>query len=83
MNKQDILDFVMNEIKKIDGVQSDGITTETKLLSTRVLDSINTLNLVNALEEHFGYETTADEVTIENLDTPTLITEYIIRKMVN
>jgi len=54
---------------------------DTKLISSGLIDSINTLKLVDFVEETFGVEFEANEVSREYLDTPQLILDLINRKL--
>ena len=56
------------------------LTGETKLISSGIIDSINTLKLVDFIEDSFEIELEASEVSRDNLDTPNLIIELINRK---
>lgn len=56
-------------------------TNDTHLISARLLDSIVVLGLVSHLEEKFSIEFGAHEVTVENLDTINLITNFISQKL--
>ncbi len=81
MTKAEVLDHVMNYIKEHFSEQVKDLNPETKLLTSRLLDSISTLHMVSDLEEHFKFDAEAHEVNPDNLDTPTLIANYISGKI--
>jgi acyl carrier protein len=58
----------------------DSIANDTKLISTRMVDSIIALRLVSHLEEKFNVEFEAHEVTQENLDTIDAIARFVESK---
>ncbi|MCB4858144.1 acyl carrier protein [Sphingobium sp. PNB] len=49
---------------------------ETPLFSSGALDSVAMLNLLAFVEEQAGIEIRADEVTLENFDTPARIVRF-------
>lgn len=53
---------------------------DMKLVSTRLMDSIVTLNLVNHFEEMLNIELQAHEVNVDNLDSVNLITAFLADK---
>ncbi|MBI3509111.1 MAG: acyl carrier protein [Bacteroidetes bacterium] len=54
---------------------------DTKLISSRLMDSIVALKLVSHLEEHFKIEFEAHEVDQDNLDTISQMTKFVQSKM--
>jgi acyl carrier protein len=58
----------------------DDLTTETPLISGGILDSLATVKLVMYLEQHFGIEVHAYEVTADNLETLDLIANLVRSK---
>ena len=81
MTKQEILDYVINYVKEHFNEQVKEVNADTKLLSTRLLDSISTLHMVSDLEEHFKFDAEAHEVNPDNLDSPAQIANYISGKI--
>jgi acyl carrier protein len=61
------------------GVSS--IQDDTKLISSRLIDSIVALRLVTHLEAKFDVEFAAHEVTAENLESINRIAEFVSSKM--
>ncbi len=59
---------------------AESIQDDTKLISTRLIDSILALRLVSHLEEKFKIEFEAHEVTQENLETIDRIAEFVESK---
>jgi acyl carrier protein len=47
----------------------DELTASTPLIAGGILDSLATVRLVMFLEQHYGIEVQAHEVSAENLDT--------------
>ena len=54
---------------------------ETKLFSSGRLDSFNLIELLGRLEAEFGVKVGSGEVSLENLDTPRLMLEFLQRKV--
>jgi D-alanine--poly(phosphoribitol) ligase subunit 2 len=65
-------------IQTISGFSGIGMDAhgETPLFSSGALDSVAMLNLLAFIEEHAGIEIRADEVTLENFDTPARILRF-------
>ena len=81
MEKQQILDYVISYVKENHGAQVPDVKAHTKMITTRLIDSINTLSMLSHLEDKFKFEAVAEEVNPENLDTPELIATYIKKKL--
>lgn len=56
------------------------IESNTALLSSGLVDSVAALELVDELEEKFGFEFAPHEVSQENLDTAERIAQYVALK---
>ena len=56
------------------------LQAETPLLSSGLLDSFQLLDLVETLEETYGFAALASEVRPEVLDTPAQVLAYVLRK---
>ena len=54
------------------------VTAETPLLASDILDSLDFLSLVVYLNEKFGIEIDEDDMSPDNFETPTTITELIV-----
>jgi acyl carrier protein len=57
------------------------IQDDTKLISSRLIDSIIALRMVTHLENKFNIEFAAHEVTSENLETIEIIAAFVQSKM--
>ena len=58
----------------------DDLSTDTRLISGGILDSLATVKLVVFLEQHFGIEVEAHEVNNDNLETIDLIASLVRSK---
>ena len=56
------------------------ITTDTRLVSDGILDSLASLKLVSWLEERFGIRVEAHEVDVDHLDTLDMIADLVLSK---
>lgn len=54
---------------------------DTALISTRLLNSIVVLGMINDFEEKFKIEFEAHEVNVENLDTINKTADFIFQKL--
>ncbi|MBP7808350.1 MAG: hypothetical protein KA163_03560 [Bacteroidia bacterium] len=83
MNKNDIIkevrDYVTEKLFRGD-VPAD-FTNDTALISSRLLDSIVVLGLINHLEEKLNVELEAHEVSVDNLDTINITAEFLSQKL--
>jgi len=62
------------------GEDPDSLAPDTPLISGGILDSVSTLKLVTFLEEKFGIEFQAHEISSDNLETLTDITKTVEAK---
>lgn len=53
---------------------------DTPLVSTRLMDSIITLKMINHFEDLLNMECKAHEVTADNLDSVNIFTDFLLRK---
>ena len=70
--------YVLEEF--LPGESPDALDNSTPLISSGVLDSLSTIKLVSFLEEHFGVQFEAHEVSRDNLDTLDLIASTVESK---
>lgn len=56
------------------------LDASTPLISTGVLDSVDTLGLTAFLEEEFGVALAAHEINVDNLDTVERIVALVLEK---
>lgn len=61
-------------------IKENDLTSETPLLSSRLIDSISALLLVEFLEKNFGVEFKPHEVSQENLDSIQRMEAFIQQK---
>lgn len=55
--------------------------SDTPMLSSRLLDSVLTLKLINHFEDTLKVEFRAHEITMENVDTVNIFTDCLYRKL--
>lgn len=81
--KQEYMDTVKSYImeKFLAGESPDLLETTTPLITGGILDSISTVTLVAFLEEKFGVEFQAYEMSPDNLDTLEQIADTIESKV--
>lgn len=53
----------------------------TPLVSSRLMDSIITLKMINHFEDELNVECKAHEVTADNLDSVNIFTDFLLRKI--
>jgi len=76
-----MLDQLISYISESLIPENTEINKDTSLISSRLIDSINTLKLVDFVEETFNVELDAKEVSREFLDTPQMIVNLILEKL--
>ncbi len=59
-----------------DTLQIDHVDIESELFSSGMLDSVSMVNLIAFIEEKAGVQVRAEDVTLENFDTPARILRY-------
>ncbi|MBL7894002.1 MAG: hypothetical protein JNK50_01825 [Bacteroidia bacterium] len=77
--KKEVRSFIANKMFK--GNLPGDFTDDTKLISSRLIDSIVVLSMVNYLEEKTKTEFAAHEVSVENLDTVNIIADFLSKKL--
>ena len=83
MNRNEVISILKEYITEKsfrNGVPAD-FTNDTKLVSTRILDSIIVLGLISHLEDKLGIELDAHEVSVDNLDTINIMADFILQKL--
>lgn len=73
-----IKDHIMSEF--LAGEDPDALTDDTPLISGGILDSISTVKLVTFLEETYGVQFDAHEISTDYLDTLADITKTVEEK---
>lgn len=59
-----------------DTLSLDGAGSESELFSSGLLDSVSMVNLLAFIEESTGIVIRAEDVTLENFDTPARILRF-------
>ena len=84
MNEQDInaalKTYILDEF--LPGEDPAGLTNSTPLMTTGILDSIAVLNVVTFLEEKFGIRIEPHEAVVDNLNTLSDMTRFVMSKRV-
>ncbi|MBS1585790.1 MAG: acyl carrier protein [Bacteroidetes bacterium] len=82
MNKQELKNAVRNYVtaEVFSGTMPEGFNDDTKIISTRLMDSIVTLNMVNHFEERLGIQLQAHDVSVDNLDSVNMISSFLSTK---
>lgn len=78
--EQVIKDFIVQEFGQSNPV---AITDDTRLVDEEVIDSLGIFLLVNFLQDRFGVEIGPEEVTLENFESVSAITELVEAKRVD
>jgi len=76
--KSTVADYIEKEFLNED--EASGFSNDTLLVSSRIMDSISTLQLVDFIETTYGIEFSPHEVDEDNLDSVDRITEFIKQK---
>ena len=71
--------YLMEEF--LPGEDPASITDETSLIGGGVLDSIATVKLTAHLEERYGVDLEAHEMSVDNLDTIASISSLVEKKL--
>lgn len=77
-DKQFLLDYIKTEF--LSNTEIEDFNEDTPLVSSRIMDSISTIQLVDFIEKEFNIEFLHHEVDQENLDSVNLIWEFIKTK---
>ncbi len=77
-DKQFLLDYIKTEF--LSNTEIEGFNEDTPLVSSRIMDSISTIQLVDFIEKEFEVEFFHHEVDQENLDSVNLMWEFIKSK---
>jgi acyl carrier protein len=76
--KNTVREYILSELNL--PVLEEELQHDTPLLSSRLIDSISTLLLVEFLEKTFQVEFKPHEVNQDNLDSLDLIEEFVLNK---
>lgn len=76
--RQAVRDYVLTEF--LYGEDADALKDDTPLITGGILDSISTLKLVGFLEQTFGVQLDAHELSADYLDTVEVIARTVESK---
>lgn len=77
--KATIKQYIIKEFSIENG--DEAIANDTPLMSSGILDSISTLQLVEFIEKEFNVEFQPHEVDQDNLNSLTVIENFILEKL--
>ena len=75
--KEGLRSYILAEF--LPGESPENLQYDTPLLTSRILDSLATLNLVSYVEETYGIELEAHEIGVETFDTIDGIAALVVR----
>jgi acyl carrier protein len=78
MTKDTINRFLFEKIKELTFAE---VQLDEKIVTTRILDSINLVDLTVSIEEEYGVVIQTGDVTEENVDTINRLSNFILRKL--
>jgi hypothetical protein len=83
MSKDDLKKMIKEYIAEhvFAGVLPPDFTDETPMVSTRLVNSIVVMHMINYFEEKLKVEIEAHEVNIDNLDSIDLVTSFFFGKL--
>ncbi|MGW2048489.1 acyl carrier protein [Streptomyces sp. NPDC001858] len=59
----------------------DGVTADTNLIESGLIDSVGFIRMFVVLEEEFEFDVTAHDLSLDNFQTVRDITEFVIGKL--
>jgi acyl carrier protein len=74
-----VSDYISDHV--FSGKLPSDFTNDTPMVSTRLVNSIAVLHMVNHFEEEFKVEFEAHEISVDNLDTVNLFADFIASKV--
>ena len=77
--KDSVKNFIVERFLK--NSNNKELTDSTPLISGGIMDSISTMQLVTFLEKKYNFEFQAHEVDRDNLDTITIIANFVLSKI--
>jgi acyl carrier protein len=75
--EQALLDYLRS--RPLAGTEAGTLTSETRLMESGILDSIELMALVNHVEQQYGFQLRDDEYVPENFRTPRTVADMIRR----
>ena len=76
--KASLQSFILQKL--LPGEDPANVTYSTPLVTSGILDSIATLDLVSHLEENYGIKVEASEVGVENLNSIDRIADFVLAR---
>jgi acyl carrier protein len=76
---RDVRDYILRQF--LPGESAENLKDDTPLITSGILDSLATMNLVAHLEEAFGIVVKAHETGVDDLNTLNDITRLVNRKL--
>ncbi len=76
---QEVKSFILDTI--LIGSYEDSLQPQDSFLQKGILDSTGVLELVQFLEEQYGFLCSDQEITPENLDSLQSISTFVLRKL--
>jgi acyl carrier protein len=77
--KKQIRSYISEHV--FSGKMPADFTDDTKMISTRLVNSIIVMHMINHFEESLKIELEAHEVSVDNLDTVNLIADFFNGKV--
>lgn len=74
-----ILEYITDHV--FSGKMPADFTNDTPMISTRLVNSIAVLHMINHFEEEMSIEFEAHEISVDNLDTVNLFADFIASKV--
>lgn len=73
-----ILDYISEHV--FSGKMPSDFTNDTSMVNSRLVNSIIVLHLVNHIEEKLNIEFDAHEISVDNIDTVNVLSDFIVKK---
>ena len=80
MNTEETHDEIVKFFESECGLKADALDDDTSLFSTRLLDSLDLIDLITFLEKSYGIKVHPMEVGVEHLDSIRLIMDFVKEK---
>jgi len=79
-DKNAIQESVLNFLADETGLDPDEVTVETGLFTSGELDSLDILKIVSFIEKTYGMSISPFEVSLQKLNSISLISDFVIKK---
>jgi acyl carrier protein len=80
LQKENIAKNVLNFLIEECGLQDEFATTDAQLFTTNALSSLDMIDLSMFIEAEYGVVVMGSDATLEALDSPELMADYILEK---